>query len=423
MTTLAASDLNTQVDESVSIKHLYNKHRAEIDELKRLAPPPATEVDGTPGDGLVCKYDDLFYLRYVLSFPGDQRRAAEAVKFNFDYRASEAHIKRIKKCCTGEVKNDFAILEAEKWNVAGPLGIDENMNRIVGRGVLKENTGEGFVIVVRIGLCKQEEMVNSLTFDEQKGMQLLHREAGFQYVDKLTRSTGLLCKQVLFFDLKGASLSSMNDSRLRGIQAEVSNIGKKCYPQLVDKLAIVNAPSWFAALLKVMKAVLPKSTLEKIELFSSTDSLWSSEWACRRLNRTNMPCFLGGNLPDSELTPQLSGKCLHETPLPCVSLKPRGRESVPIVVSNPGKHVVKYLVSVLNRSVSFAITFVPRDANTESKEATVMRVNGKIEASNGPIRDSLIITRPGTLNFIFDNSHSMMREKKIKYIISIEPKE
>ena len=111
-----------------------------------------------------------------------------------------------------------------------------------------------------------------------------------------------------------------------------------------------------------------------------------------------MPCFLGGNLPDGELTPQLSGKCLHETPLPCVSLKPRGRESVPIVVSNPGKHVVKYLVSVLNRSVSFAITFVPRDANTESKEATVMRVNGKIEASNGPIRDSLIITRPGTLN-------------------------
>ena len=173
MTTLAASDLNTQVDESVSIKHLYNKHRAEIDELKRLAPPPATEVDGTPGDGLVCKYDDLFYLRYVLSFPGDQRRAAEAVKFNFDYRASEAHVKRIKKCCTGEVKNDFAILEAEKWNVAGPLGIDENMNRIVGRGVLKENTGEGFVIVVRIGLCKQEEMVNSLTFEEQKGTQIM----------------------------------------------------------------------------------------------------------------------------------------------------------------------------------------------------------------------------------------------------------
>ena len=31
----------------------------------------------------------------------------------------------------------------QKWNVAGPLGIDENMNRIVGRGVLKENTGEG----------------------------------------------------------------------------------------------------------------------------------------------------------------------------------------------------------------------------------------------------------------------------------------
>ena len=224
MATLAASDLNTQIDETVSVKHLYNKHRAEIDELKRLAPPPALEVDGVPGDGFVCKYDDLFYLRYVLSFPGDQRGATEAVKFNFDFRASDAHIKRIKKCRSGEVKNDFAILEAAKWNVAGPLGIDDNMNKIVGRGVLKENTGEGFVIVVRIGLCKQEELINSLTFEEQKDMQLLHREAGFQYVDKLTRSTGLLCKQILFFDLKGASLSSMSDSRTRGIQAEVSNM-------------------------------------------------------------------------------------------------------------------------------------------------------------------------------------------------------
>ena len=60
------------------------------------------------------------------------------------------------------------------------------------------------MIVVRIGLCKQEEMVNSLTFDEQRAnVRLLHREAGFQYVDKLTRSTGLLCKQFCFLILKG----------------------------------------------------------------------------------------------------------------------------------------------------------------------------------------------------------------------------
>ena len=62
------------------------------------------------------------------------------------------------------------------------------------------------------------------------------------------------------------------------------------------------APKWFAGLLKVLKAVLPKSALEKIELFSSTESLWDSDWAKQRLKRENMPGFLGGQLPEEELS-------------------------------------------------------------------------------------------------------------------------
>ena len=102
-----------------------------------------------------------------------------------------------------------------------------------------------------------------------------------------------------------------------------------------------------------------------------------------------MPRFLGGNLPDSERHHNFLEN-VYDTPLPCVSLKPRGKESVPIVVSASGKHVVKYLVSILNRGVSFSITFCPRDSGTEP---TVMRVNSKIKQLTGH-RDSLIITRP-----------------------------
>ena len=54
----------------------------------------------------------------------------------------------------------------------------------------------------------------------------------------------------------------MRDNRTRSIQAEVSNISKQVYPQLVDKVAMVNAPSWLSGLLKVFRLILPKSTLE-----------------------------------------------------------------------------------------------------------------------------------------------------------------
>ena len=227
----------------------------------------------------------------------------------------------------------------------------------------------------------------------------------------------------MFFDLKGAALSSMNDKKSRHIQAEVSNIGKKCYPQLVDKVAMVNAPKWFAGLLKVLKAVLPKSALEKIELFSSTESLWDSDWAKQRLKRENMPGFLGGQLPEEELSDELAGKCLERTSLPDVTIKPRGKVSVPIDITSDGKHQVNYLVSITNRGVTFSIVFVPKGMESRAKEAVTLRSENKIEASKGPIRDTITVNGPGTVHFKFDNSHSMMREKIVKYLISAKPAE
>ena len=422
MASLVASAASA-VDEEISIKHLLAKHRSEIDKLKLLVPPPpAVGEDGVPWDGMACKYDDLFYLRYALSFPKDEKSATEALKFTFDFRSSPDHRERIKIVSTGQVKTHPLTEESKKWNVAGALGVDDDGNR-TSRGVLKESTGQGFVIVVRIAMCKRDDMSNSLTFDEQKSLQLLHREAGFQYVDKLTRETGLLSKQVMFFDLKGAALSSMNDKKSRHIQAEVSNIGKKCYPQLVDKVAMVNAPKWFAGLLKVLKAVLPKSALEKIELFSSTESLWDSDWAKQRLKRENMPGFLGGQLPEEELSDELAGKCLERTSLPDVTIKPRGKVSVPIDITSDGKHQVNYLVSITNRGVTFSIVFVPKGMESRAKEAVTLRSENKIEASKGPIRDTITVNGPGTVHFKFDNSHSMMREKIVKYLISAKPAE
>ena len=406
------------VDESISVEHLLRKHRAAIDELKRMAPPPLLKADGLPWDGVV-KYDDLFYLRYVLSFPSDPKSAADALKFTFEFRSTPEHRKRVELVASKEIEKEQSIVESKQWSVAGPLGIGKD-GKPNDRGVLKEETGQGFVLTVRIAMCKRLDMSNCMPFAAQKNMQLLHREAGFQYVDRLTRETGLLCKQVMFFDFKGASLSSMQDSRTRGIQTEVSNIGKKAYPQLVDKLAMVNAPSWLAGILKVLKAVLPKSTLEKIELFSSTDSLWESDWAKRRLKRENMPHFLGGYLPEAELAPELSGQCLATESLPQITIKARAKEKVSVDIFHAGKSTVEFLVSILNRGVHFSIFFVPTTAANETGEEVVLRTEHKIEAADGPILEKLVVTGPGTLHLAFSNTHSMMRDKTVVYRLHVQ---
>ena len=400
------------VDESISIEHLLRKHRSFVDDLQREVPAPLSK-NGVPGDGIIL-YDDLFYLRYALSFQNNLKAAKDALTFTFEFRSSLEHCQRAELVATQEVLNDRDVMESKKWSVAGPLGIDNKNGQPNGRGVLRESTGKGFVVVVRIAMCKRTDMQNCQTFAAFRHTQLLHREIGFQYVDRLTRETGLLCKQVMFLDFAGASLSAMRDNRTSSIQAEVSNISKKVYPQLVDKVAMVNAPSWLSGLLKVFRLILPKSTLDKIELFSSTDGLWYSEWGKRRLKRENMPKFLGGGLPDEELAPELMGQCLSDS-LPQVTLKARVRKDIAINVAHAGTCNVECLVSVLNRGIHFSAVF-----QTESEEVVVWK-EGKIEAADGPRVERMTVCGPGVLCLKFSNAHSMMREKTVVYRVEVVP--
>ena len=406
-----ATTATPPADESISVEHLLRNHRSFVDDLQREVPAPLSK-DGEPGDGIV-KYDDLFYLRYALSFQDNLKAATDALTFTFEFRSSLEHCLRAELVATQEIRNDRAIVESKKWSVAGPLGIDDD-GQPNGHGVLREATGQGFVLVVRIAMCKHTDMQNSQPFSAMRHMQLLHREVGFQYLDRLTRETGLLCKQVMFLDFAGASLSAMRDNRTSSIQAEVSNISKKVYPQLVDKVAMVNAPSWLSGLLKVFRLILPKSTLDKIELFSSTDGLWYSEWGKRRLKRENMPKFLGGGLPDEELAPELMGQCLSVS-LPQVTLKARVRKDIAINVAHAGTCNVECLVSVLNRGIHFSAVF-----QTESEEVVVWK-EGKIEAADGPRVERMTVCGPGMLRLKFSNAHSMMREKNVVYRVDVLP--
>jgi hypothetical protein len=421
MASLSTTAVTTTVDESISIEHLLLKHRSFINDLQKQVPAPLSS-NGKPGDNFV-KYDDLFYLRYALSHENDLKGAKEALAFTFKFRSSPEHCQRAELVSThAMLNNDSTIVESKKWSVAGALGVGQD-GQPNEHGVLKEHTGQGFVMCVRIAMCKREEMQNSQPFNELRRMQLLHREKSFQYVDRLTRETGLLCKQVMLLDFAGASMSSMRDSRTRSIQAEVSNISKHIYPQLVDKLAMVNAPSWLAVLLKAFRLILPKSTLEKIELFSTTDGLWESEWGKHRLKREKMPMFLGGYLPNEMLSPELLGQCLSATSLPQLTLKARAKQEISVDVTPTGFCDVEVLVSVLHRGLYFTIVFQPTSKSNESDKAVVLWKEGKIEAAVGPRLERMKVCGPGVLLLKFSNAHSMMREKTVMYRVNVVPTE
>ena len=83
------------------------------------------------------------------------------------------------------------------------------------------------------------------------------------------------------------------------------------FPQLVDKMCMVNAPSWMSYVLGFFRKILPKRNMDKIALFTNQKKFWSSEWAQSTFARDEVPEFVGGTLPDDKLSEKLKGTLLE----------------------------------------------------------------------------------------------------------------
>lgn len=395
------------VPNTYSISSLLAQHKEAVRELMALAPPP-TSPDP------YCIYDDLWYLRYILSF-GTAKKSKEAVEWAFEFRAAPKFQKIAEICSGGTEARDAKILsmkvvqESKKWQVADKLD-----------GVFTAETGGGVAVLIRAGMCDSSTMFDRVTQQDMWDMNCMQREASFQECDRLTRETGLLCKQTMFLDMADTKLSSMMDSRQSKSHSEMSAIASKVYPQLMDKFCILNAPSWMGWLMALFSKFASKRSMEKVELFTSEEALWSSEWASKRLVRKNFPHFLGGEVPPEEISESLTGKLRQTTPVPEITIGARSKETINVVVPLAGRTTVDYCVAVLARGVEFSARFVPDNESTTAG-VVVLREGGKVKAEAGPTKGTWAIDAQGSgvVRVQFDNGYSMLRGKTVKYSFDV----
>ena len=406
------------VPTSIAVPALLEEHADGIAELralltKELAPEPLPA-----SDGVVCEYDDIFYLRYLLSFT-TAAKAVAPVLACFAFRKEPKNRRIAEMAKAGTMETDLrAMVEGPRWQVAGPLSKKDPGS------VLQPSSGGGVFVIIRAAMCDGSGFFDSVTKDEMWEMHLAHREGSFQYCDKLTRETGLLAKQTMCMDMKGSSLSSMMDRRQSASHAEISKISANVYPQLQDKFCIVNAPSWMGWLMSLFRKIASKRSMDKVELFTSDEEMWSSDWAKKRLIRERLPAFMGGGIIDDDLEPQLTGELRIQSPPPELTVGARSSEVVRVEVPFEGENEIKFVVSVLARGVGLSAKFFPLkqgEEKVDKRVGTVLRKEEKVKADDGPIRGSWTVQGPGTVEVSFDNTYSMLRSKTVKYSVEVEP--
>lgn len=137
----------------------------------------------------------------------------------------------------------------------------------------------------------EEELCYHLTFI---------KEEAFIICDKLTRDTGRLTKLVVVFDMKNVSMGIPAKSIQNGMNKS-SEIAQHLYPQLLERVAIVNAPWFMKQLWKVARMILSERLTSKaamcmgqFECGAEPNRLHECPWASKQLVAEEVPSFVGG---------------------------------------------------------------------------------------------------------------------------------
>jgi len=187
------------------------------------------------------------------------------------------------------------------------------------------------------------------------------------------------------------------------------------YPELIKKVFIINVPSIFSIFWQLVKPIMDPRTVEKTEIFS-----------------TDYMATLEKEIDIEQLSRVIGGKCKCQIQ-PCLfgggDIVPSNEDGYKeVLVGARGTHEEKIVVHQENSvlawefsTVGFNIQFGLFHESTESKVDVIPM--SKVESQDTPQTGS-ITCKMGTYTIKWDNSHSMIRSKPLKYrVVLQEPPE
>lgn len=415
---------NDEVRPQENVDTLLEQHKDAIAAVRKAC-PEIQEIAEFPF------YDNIWFLRYMLSFK-EVGKATEAAKKAFVWRQEYAEI-------LPHAPRETDMSDA----LEGPMG---RVYKILAQhqvaAVWDANAiaDKGFLVLLRGAMGRPKAMFNRLTYEENIAVNFLYRESAYRHCDEMTRKTRFLTKQTLVFDVDGMKFSDIIDPQQQKVYGSVSKVSSYAYPQLIRKMCMVNSPKWMSIVVKIAKAFMPKSAVEKIEIFSSVEKMNRSEFGQNFLDLTKMPAYLGGSVTD--LPPVLTGEFIIEDQAPMVQLKIPNRTAIPIKVAIAVPNATFELTALVeNFGINFEITIEHGEYDSAAAEAagdsesndhdetsfyklsgktTVLKEHGKLKSEDGPTRQVFENIGPGIITITWDNQHSMFRNKNVQYLTNID---
>lgn len=305
---------------------------AATESLPELLATHAADIAAARADmgaALPACYDDLWLLRYCLSFPVAAERA-EALRKGVAWR--EAHAALLADAAAGRPAPHASVIGSSQ--VAGYHGATRQGDPL---------------FVVRSGLCQPVELMKVCSVEEFSAWLMYWREVGFLMCERETRARGHLVKQITLIDLKDSPITVFDRKYFTAL-GESGKVSEYVYPQLLRRSVIMHPPAFFSTVFAFMKPFMSAKQLEKTTLCPGSSAARPSLGACpfarEMFEGADVPTFLGGSCRCAA-----KGGCICERPNEQCSPGPRGgpREAV-ITVGARSMHDVMLAACVMRRA-------------------------------------------------------------------------
>lgn len=280
----AVQDPATPYDDRASVPELLKEHATKIEKMKTaLTSDPLYAAD---------KHDDLWILRFLLSHKGKMKKALPAAKHtllfrkkhNLDDRDIRFHAPH--KCQEEDIS--FAGVPSLKrpWTTRCP---DDTIVYAI------PDKNRGVVGFIKFAKMKNDQTtLDALTDKDLAAAFIFISEWTFQWLDYVTRTSGRLTKSVRFLDFQGASLFSNQRNAIKR-DGKIMDEMEDVYPQLLHAIFIHNAPSWIHTVWAVVRPIMPKRIIEKVDIVEPKTNEMEKKRIFKFLSVENMPVTIGGD--------------------------------------------------------------------------------------------------------------------------------
>ena len=366
---------------------------------------------GALGAALPAAWDDIWLLRFTLSFSGDAAKQQAAARTCIEYRAKNA--KMLADAAAGVFPPKDALIKSlcfTDFHAATRYGEP--------------------VSIVRAGLCSPAALLAVVSEAEFHEWMMVQKELGFLACDAATRKHRLLVKCITVVDLHGVTLASASSSgsiKYQQIAAACGKISETAYPQLLGKQVMLHPPRFFGAMFAVIKQFMSPRTLEKVGVCPGPGeahgmSATVCPFACARFDMVDVPTFLGGLCKCTA-----KGGCICATPNErtnvqaadgaevTVSVPARSRHDVTLAARAPRATLV-WEFSLAAKGIEFAASVQP-----EVGPAMELAPRRKHKAEDGAVRGECLVPLAGTVTVTFDNAHSRLTSKQVTYTLAVIP--